>query len=93
MYKISRSKLRWTSSDYILFDSSQLHDMSVRSCKSDPVESYLVHSTIKSNKAPPKYWSYLGSSMKIGPHKKIKQISNHMVVPTINGAIASEQKS
>lgn len=30
--------------------------------------------------------------MKIGPHKKIEQISNHTVVPTINGAIASEQK-
>ena len=30
--------------------------------------------------------------MKIGPHKKIEQISNHTVVPTTNGAIASEQK-
>ena len=90
MYKISPSTLKWTSSDYILFDCSQLHDMSMQSCKSDPVQSYLVHGTIKSNKAPPKYWSYLRSSMKIGPHKKIEQISNHTVVPTINGAIASE---
>ena len=55
-------------------------------------QSYLVCSTIKSNKAPPKHSSYLKSSMKIGPRKKIAQISNHMVVPTINGAIASELK-
>ena len=55
-------------------------------------QSYLVCSTIKSNKAPPKHSSYLKSGMKIGPRKKIAQISNHMVVPTINGAIASELK-
>ena len=55
-------------------------------------QSYLVCSTIKSNKAPPKHSSYLKSSKKIGPHKKIAQISNHTVVPKINGAIASELK-